>query len=84
VFAVGLGGLLADLGVDPDGGDVADTPARWIQALKEMTAGYREDPAEFLARTFEVPHADEMIAVTLVPFTSLCLPSREMVNAVEA
>lgn len=72
LFAIGLRGLLEQLGVDPDGGDVADTPARWVRALREMTAGYGQDPAEYLARTFEVAHADEMIVVTGVPFTSLC------------
>lgn len=71
-FAVGLRGLLAGLGVDPDGGDVADTPARWVRALREMTAGYGQDPGDYLARQFEMPHADTMIVVSGVPFTSLC------------
>lgn len=71
-FARGLRGLLVELGVDPGGPDVADTPGRWVRALREMTAGYRQDPAVFLARTFEIAHADEMIAVKGIPFTSLC------------
>lgn len=72
LFAAGLRALIAALGVDPDGGDVADTPARWVRALREMTEGYGQDPGEFLARQFEMDHADTMIAVTGVPFTSLC------------
>jgi len=72
LFAVGMRALLGQLGVDPDGPDVADTPARWVRALREMTAGYGEDPAAILSRTFEMPHADEMIVVTGVPFTSVC------------
>lgn len=72
LFTQGLRGLLAGLGVDPDGGDVVDTPDRWIRAFMEATAGYGQDPAVILARQFAVPHADEMIAVVGVPFTSMC------------
>ena len=50
----------------------AGTPARWVKALREMTAGYAEDPRSVLARDFNVPHADEMIAVTGIDFTSIC------------
>lgn len=71
-FAAGLRGILRDLGVDPTGDDVADTPARVLRALREMTAGYGEDPAEHLARTFQVEAGDGMVIVRDVPFTSLC------------
>lgn len=60
-------------GLDPDSGDLADTPDRWMRAMEEFTGGYNENPAEILGRTFEVAFADTSpIAVTNVPFTSLC------------
>ena len=71
-FTRGLRGLLAARGIDPEGEDVADTPARWVRALREMTAGYGVDVGAILARQFTLPHADEMIAVVDVPFVSLC------------
>lgn len=72
LFAYGLRGILAGLGVDPYAPDVVDTPARVVRALGEMTAGYAQDPAEFLSRTFPVQGADSMVIVRDVPFESLC------------
>lgn len=63
---------LTSRGLDPDSPAFADTPARVLRALEEMTAGYDEDPAEHLARTFPVQHDGGPIVVTGVPFTSLC------------
>ncbi len=63
---------LQSRGLDPYGTDLADTPARVLRALNEMTAGYEQDPAEHLARTFPVDHGGGPIVVTGVPFSSLC------------
>jgi len=71
-FVAGMRDLLASLGADPDHPDLVDTPGRWVRAIREMTAGYREDPAALLTTTFEMQHSEEMIAVTGVPFTSVC------------
>lgn len=65
--------LLEALGVDCDTEDTLDTPARFVRAMLELTAGLREDPARHLSRTFPAPTADPgMVVVTGVPFVSLC------------
>lgn len=71
-FEAGLRSWLVARGIDPDTSDLADTPARVLRALTEMTAGYDQDPAEHLALAFPVDHAGTPIIVTGVPFTSLC------------
>lgn len=63
---------LTSRGLDADSPALTDTPDRVLRALNEMTAGYDEDPAEHLARTFPVDHDGGPIMVTAVPFTSLC------------
>ncbi|MGW2936062.1 GTP cyclohydrolase I [Streptomyces sp. NPDC001156] len=71
-FTAGLTAWLASRGLDPEDPALADTPARWLRALEEFTAGYEDDPAVHLGRTFPVEHSGQPIAVTGVPFTSLC------------
>ncbi|WP_328638389.1 GTP cyclohydrolase I [Streptomyces canus] len=68
----GVRAWLTTRGLDPDGPDLADTPHRVLRALNEMTAGYDEDPAVHLARTFPVEQNGGTIVVTGVPFSSLC------------
>ncbi|WP_406501590.1 GTP cyclohydrolase I [Streptomyces sp. NBC_01590] len=68
----GLRSWLIGRGLDPDSPALVDTPDRVLRALEEMTAGYAEDPAVHLARTFPVDHDGGPIMVTGVPFTSLC------------
>lgn len=63
--------LLTFIGEDPNRPGLLDTPGRVLRALTEMTSGYGEDPALHLARTFP-DHADEMVAVTGIEFTSMC------------
>lgn len=64
--------LLAYVGRDDD--TTADTPARVVRALTEMTVGQWSDPAGPLARTFPADGTDhdELIAQTGIEFTSLC------------
>jgi GTP cyclohydrolase I len=71
-FAAGLRGWFTSRGLDPDSPALVDTPERVLRALTEMTAGYDEDVAAILSRTFPVEHAGTPILVTGVPFTSLC------------
>jgi GTP cyclohydrolase I len=63
--------LLRHIGEDPTRDGLVDTPARVVRALTEMTRGYYDDPAEILARTFDIT-CDEMVVVRRVPFASLC------------
>ena len=63
--------LLRFIGEDPSRDGLADTPSRVVKAWREMTAGYDEDPAEILSRTFEET-SDEMIILRGISFYSTC------------
>ena len=63
--------LLRFIGEDPSRDGLIDTPARVAKAWREMTAGYGEDPAEILSRTFEET-SDEMIVLRGISFYSTC------------
>lgn len=60
-------------GDDPDREGLIDTPNRVARSYKEFFAGYDQDPAEMLSRTFEeVEHYDEMIVLSGIDFSSYC------------
>jgi GTP cyclohydrolase I len=63
--------LLRHVGEDPGRDGLRATPARVARALAEMTAGYGDDPAAILGRTFDV-RCDDLVIVRGVEFTSLC------------
>lgn len=63
--------LIMWIGENPDRDGLRGTPARVLKALREMTAGLKEDPAEILKTQFDLQH-DEMVILRAVPFTSLC------------
>ena len=63
--------LLSMIGEDPSRDGLLDTPRRVVRALREMTGGYREDPAEILSRTFE-ESSDELIVLRGIEFHSIC------------
>jgi len=66
-------GLLRYIGEDPDREGLRDTPARVLRAYDEHFAGYREDPAAYLARTFtEVEGYDEIVLVSDIELHSHC------------
>lgn len=65
--------LIAWAGDDPSREGLIDTPARVVRAYEEYFAGYPDDPAQVLARTFsEVDGYDEMIVMTDIRFESHC------------
>ena len=65
--------LLSWVGDDPDREGLRATPARVAKAYEEWFAGYKEDPVEFLRRTFyEVDGYDEMIVLKDITFESHC------------
>lgn len=65
--------LIRWAGDDPTREGLLDTPARVARAYEEFFAGYREDPADILARTFEeIEGYDEMIVLKDVRFESYC------------
>ena len=63
--------LLRFIGEDPGRDGLVDTPSRVVRAWREMTAGYQEDPAEILSRTFEET-SDELVVLRGVSFYSTC------------
>ena len=65
--------LLRWAGDDPGREGLVDTPARVGRAWREYCAGYAEDPAVHLMRTFEeVAGYDEVVLLRDIPFHSHC------------
>ncbi len=63
--------LLVAVGEDPRRDGLLDTPARVARMWAEMLAGYRENPAAHLAKTFDIDHG-ELVLVRDIPFSSMC------------
>lgn len=60
-------------GDDPDRSGLSETPARVTRAFEEAFAGYAQDPAALLQKSFdEIEGYDEMIVLRGVRFESLC------------
>jgi GTP cyclohydrolase I len=65
--------LIAWAGDDPNREGLIDTPQRVLSAYEEFYAGYRQDPAGALDRTFEdVGSYDDIVLVRDIPFYSHC------------
>ncbi|GAB2499435.1 GTP cyclohydrolase I FolE [Arenimonas alkanexedens] len=65
--------LLRWAGEDPQREGLLDTPRRVVDAYGDWFSGYREEPREYLARTFEeVAGYDEMIVLRDIEFESHC------------
>lgn len=65
--------LIRWAGDDPAREGLLDTPARVVRSYEEFFAGYLEDPALILSRTFsEVDGYDEMIVMIDIRFESHC------------
>src|SRR5260221_3405968 len=65
--------LIAWAGDDPSREGLVDTPRRVLAAYEEFYAGYRQNPAEALERTFEdVGSYDDIVLVRDIPFYSHC------------
>jgi len=65
--------LIRWAGDDPDREGLADTPARVARAYREYFRGFREDPRQYLERTFEqVGGYDEVVLLRGIPFVSHC------------
>ena len=65
--------ILRWTGDDPERAGLVETPARVARAVGEFFAGYRQDPALLLAKTFEeIEGYDETIVLRGIPFESHC------------
>ena len=61
------------VGEDPEREGLKSTPRRVIKAFKEYFQGYKEDPAEFLTKTFtEVEGYDDMVIEKNISIRSHC------------
>jgi GTP cyclohydrolase IA len=60
-------------GDDPEREGLIETPARAARAFEEFFAGYAQDPAQILQKTFEeIDGYDEMVVLRGIPFESHC------------
>ncbi|MEO8751316.1 MAG: GTP cyclohydrolase I FolE [Casimicrobiaceae bacterium] len=65
--------LIRWAGDDPDREGLLETPDRVVRSYDEFFAGYRQDPAEILSKTFsEVDGYDEMVVMNDIRFESHC------------
>jgi GTP cyclohydrolase I len=66
-------GMLRYLGEDVAREGLLDTPARVVRAWDEHFSGYRQDPAAYLAKTFEeVEGYDQLVLVSDIELFSHC------------
>jgi GTP cyclohydrolase I len=73
--------ILEGIGEDLDRDGLRDTPTRVARMYEEITSGLRQDPTQVLQAVFEEGH-DEMVMIRDIPIYSLCVPSKQVVNAV--
>ncbi len=65
--------LLAWAGDNPDREGLVDTPKRVVKAYEEWFSGYREDPVNYLSRTFEdVQGYDDIVMLRDIDVESHC------------
>lgn len=66
-------GILSYVGEDPQREGLLETPARVVRAMSEHFSGYAQDPADYLAKTFEeVAGYDELVLVSDIELFSHC------------
>lgn len=64
--------LLKELGEDPDREGLRKTPERVTKALRYLTEGYHQDPAQVIRDAVFTEKYREMVVVRDIPFYSLC------------
>ena len=75
--------LLKELGEDPTREGLERTPSRVASALQYLTSGYGKDVHEVLNEALFTEEYDEMVVVKDIDFYSMCVPSKQIVDAVE-
>ena len=74
--------FLKELGEDPEREGLERTPARVAKAFKYFTSGYGQDAHQVLNDALFTEEYDEMVVVKDIDFYSLCVPGRQIINAV--
>jgi GTP cyclohydrolase I len=75
--------LLKELGEDIHREGLERTPERVATALRYLTSGYDKDPRAILNDALFVEEYDEMVVVKDIDVFSVCVPSKQIVNAVD-
>lgn len=63
--------ILEAIGEDPDRNGLLETPQRVARMYEEIFQGMRQDPKEYLSKTFDEAH-EELVLVKDIPFYSMC------------
>lgn len=76
--------ILQYIGDDPDRDGLKKTPDRVVRSYSELFSGYKKTDEDIkeLMTTFEGIPCDEMVLLKDCEFTSFCLASSQIVNAV--
>jgi GTP cyclohydrolase I len=74
--------LLKEIGEDPEREGLERTPARVAKAWQYLTSGYKQNVHDVLNEALFTEEYDEMVVVKDIDFYSLCVPSKQIVNAV--
>src|SRR5205085_3327188 len=75
--------ILKELGEDAQREGLAKTPERVAASLKYLTSGYDKKVEDVLNDALFVEEYDEMVVVKDIDFFSMCVPSKQVVSAVE-
>src|ERR671933_638088 len=75
--------ILIAVGEDPTREGLLKTPERVARAYDELLAGYSVEPRAMINEACFESDVNEMVIVKDIEFYSLCLPSQQLVNAVD-
>jgi GTP cyclohydrolase I len=74
--------ILRAIGESPEREGLVETPRRIAAMYEELFSGLHQDPEALLATGFEDERHKELVVVKDIPFYSMCVPSRQLVDAV--
>ena len=74
--------VLREVGEDPEREGLLRTPHRAAEAMKFMTRGYEQDLKTLVNDAIFHEDSDDMVIVRDIEFFSLCVPSKQQINAV--
>ncbi|WP_368389906.1 GTP cyclohydrolase I FolE [Sporolactobacillus mangiferae] len=63
--------ILEAIGEDPERSGLLETPQRVARMYEEIFKGMKQDPKEYLSKTFDEAH-EELVLVKDIPFYSMC------------